>query len=256
MKKNAILVLISVGFLSACTSSNPYTPSVAETSAAARSVEALNSVPNLVQNSAPTGNYQAAPAKVTAYRAPAVISDRLNVGDVLDVNVFKVADLSAKNLTVESSGTISLPLVGAISVAGLSITQAEQKITQRLTEFMQAPQVSISRTNKSIENRVTVEGEVRTPGVFPIKGYLSFLQAIALAQGLSEVGDSRTVYFYRDGNRHLVNLDLVRNGTISDPILRGDDRIVVMKDPAKVREKKFLDYLPAVTAPFSILNGL
>jgi hypothetical protein len=29
-----------------------------------------------------------------------------------------------------------------------------------------------------------------------------------------------------------------------------------MKDPAKVREKKFLDYLPAVTAPFSILNGL
>lgn len=256
MKTNAILVLISVGFLSACTSSNPYTPTVAETSAAARSVEALNSAPNLAQNPAPTGNYQAAPAKVTAYRAPAVISDRLNVGDVLDVNVFKVADLSAKNLTVESSGTISLPLVGAISVAGLSIAQAEQKITQRLTEFMQAPQVSISRTNKSIENRVTVEGEVRTPGIFPIKGNLSFLQAIALAQGLSEVGDSRTVYFYRDGNRHLVNLDLVRNGTISDPVLRGDDRIVVMKDPAKVREKKILDFLPAVTAPFSILNGL
>ena len=256
MKTNAILVLISVGFLSACTSSNPYTPTVAETSAAARSVEALNSAPNLAQNPAPTGNYQAAPAKVMAYRAPAVISDRLNVGDVLDVNVFKVADLSAKNLTVESSGTISLPLVGAISVAGLSIAQAEQKITQRLTEFMQAPQVSISRTNKSIENRVTVEGEVRTPGIFPIKGNLSFLQAIALAQGLSEVGDSRTVYFYRDGNRHLVNLDLVRNGTISDPVLRGDDRIVVMKDPAKVREKKILDFLPAVTAPFSILNGL
>ena len=139
-------------------------------------------------------------------------------------------------------------------MAGLTIAQAEQKITQRLKEFMQDPQVSISRTNKAIENRVTVEGAVKSPGVFPIKGNMSFLQAIALAQGLTEVGDSRGVFFYRDGTRHLVNLDLVRNGTIADPGLRGDDRIVVMQDSAKVREKKVLEYLPAVTAPFSILG--
>lgn len=113
------------------------------------------------------------------------------------MSVFKVADLSAQNLTVESSGMISLPLVGNVALAGLSTAQAEQKITQKLTKFMQAPQVSISRTSKSIEKRVTVEGEVRTPGVFPIRGNLSFLQAIALAQGLSEIGDSRTVFFLR-----------------------------------------------------------
>ena len=249
-----ILVVVTIAFLSACTSSRPYTPTAAETSAAARSVDALNSAPNPAQDPAPTDKYKTATTKSTAYKAPAVISDRLNIGDILDVNVFKVPDLSAKDLTVESSGTISLPLVGTISVAGLSISQAEQKITKRMTEFMQAPQVSISRTNKAVEKRVTVEGEVKTPGVFPIKGNLSFLQAIALAQGLSDVGDSRTVYFYRDGTRHVVNLDLVRNGTITDPALRGDDRIVVIQDSAKVQEKKFLEFAPVLTSPLTILG--
>ena len=259
----SILLATTIALLSACSSAGTYTPTAAETTAAARSVDALNNTPNYqvqaqaqaqAQVPSPASSNQSTPAKVTAYKAPAIVSDRLSTGDVLDVNVFKVPDLSAKALTVEQSGTISLPLVGAVSVAGLSIAQAEQIITKRLTEFMQAPQVSISRTNKAVENRVTVEGEVRTPGVFPIKGNLSFLQAIALAQGLSDVGDSRTVYFYRDGGRHLVNLDLVRNGKISDPILRGDDRIVVMKDEAKVKEKKMLQYIPAITAPLSILG--
>ncbi len=257
-----ISVVVTIAFLSACTSSRPYTPTVAETAAAARSVDAINSAPNYqtqvpskpsVSSKPSVNDSQAASARVTN-QAPAIVSDRVSSGDILDVNVFKVPDLSAKALTVESSGTISLPLVGTVAIGGLSIAQAEQKITKRLTEFMQAPQVSISRTNKAVEKRVTVEGEVRTPGVFPIKGNLSFLQAIALAQGLSDVGDSRTVYFYRDGSRHIVNLDLVRNGTIKDPILRGDDRIVVMKDSAKVQEKKFLEFAPVITSPLTILG--
>ncbi|KAG1651219.1 3-methylmercaptopropionyl-CoA dehydrogenase [Nymphon striatum] len=213
------MAIAPIALLTACTSSSPYVPTPAETSAAARSVDALNAQPNAdpYATTVPVRSaYQ--PNKAPTYNRAPVVSDRISTNDTLDVNVFKVPDLSAKNLTVESSGAISLPLVGTIQVAGLTIAQAEQKITQRLTEFMQAPQ--------------------------------------PLAQGLTEVGNSRGVFFYRDGTRHLVNLDLVRNGTISDPLLRGDDRIVVMKDSAKVREKKVLDYLPAVTAPFSILRGL
>ena len=148
-----------------------------------------------------------------------------------------------------------MPLIGTVKVTGMTITQAEQTITQKLKQYMQEPKVSIVRTDKAISNRVTVEGEVKSPGVFPIKGNLSFLQAIAMAQGLSEVANSRNVLFYRDGGQHLVNLDLVRTGQISDPVLRGDDRIVVVKDRAKVREKKTLEYIPAVLAPISVLGG-
>ena len=256
---NINLGILLLVLMSACSSTRPYNPSVAETNAAARSVDALNSgaVAQGQIRSASTNapsNYVPNTTAARQYQPLPTAGANLNVGDVLDVNVFKVPDLSAKDLTVEASGTISLPLVGSVAVAGLSIAQAEQKITQKLTQFMQAPQVSISRTNKSIEKRVTVEGEVRTPGVFPIKGNLSFLQAIALAQGLSDVGDSRNVFFYRNGQRYPVNLDLVRNGSIADPVLQNDDRIVVMKDLGKEREKKLLEYIPALTSPFSLFR--
>lgn len=244
-----LLIALSALVISACSSTRAYNPSVAETTAAASSVDALNRGVRTQTAYAP----QTIGSKQYRASIPSAGAN-LNVGDVLDVNVFKVADLSAKDLTVESSGTISLPLVGSVAVAGLSIAQAEQKITQKLTQFMQSPQVSISRTNKSIEKRVTVEGEVRTPGVFPIKGNLSFLQAIALAQGLSDVGDSRNVFFYRDGQRYPVNLDLVRNGSIADPVLQNDDRIVVMKDLGLQREKKILEYIPVLTSPFSLFQ--
>ncbi len=247
--------MLSTLLLSACSTTRPYNPSVAETNAAASSIDALNrGVPQGQYASTVPASYNPQKSAPKQYQTVPTAGANLNVGDVLDVNVFKVADLSAQNLTVESSGTISLPLVGNVAVAGLSIAQAEQKITQKLTLFMQAPQVSISRTNKSIEKRVTVEGEVRTPGVFPIKGNLSFLQAIALAQGLSDVGDSRNVFFFRNEKRYPVNLDLVRNGSIADPILQNDDRIVVMKDLGKQREKKILEYIPVLTSPFSIFN--
>ena len=254
MKKHSrsVLMLTTVSallMLSACSRSYDKPATAAETAAAARSVAVLN-------------NTSAAPAAVPSYKAkavpvlPAVASNVISVNDTLDVNVFKVADLSAKGLTVESSGLISMPLIGSVKVAGLTITQAENTITQRLKKYMQDPKVSITRTSKAVENRVTVEGEVKAPGVFSIKGNLSFLQAIAMAQGLSDVAESRNVLFFRDGKRHSVNLDLVRLGKIPDPILRGDDRIIVLKNPAKVREKKVIDYLPAVTSPISILRGL
>jgi len=108
--------------------------------------------------------------------------------------------------------------------------------------------------NKSIEKRVTVEGEVRTPGVFPIKGNLSFLQAIALAQGLSDLADAKNILFFRNGQRYPVNLELVRSGTIADPILQNDDRIVVMRDTRLLREKKLLEYIPVLTSPFSLFQ--
>ncbi len=239
---------LSLVFLSAC-STVPSPPTVAETAAAARSVDTLNQAPTYASN---TSTNPQATTRV-AYRS--ATSSTISPQDTLDINVFKVPDLSATSIIVEPNGIISLPLVGSVRVAGLSIAQAESTITQRLKQYMQDPKVSVVRTDNAISKRVTVEGEVRTPGVFPIKGNLSFLQAIAMAQGITEVGNSRNVLFYRDGTQHNISLDLVRTGRIQDPILRGDDRIVVLKDAAKVREKKIIDYLPAVMAPVSIFSG-
>ncbi len=240
--------------LSACSSTQP-PPTAAERAYAANSVAALNNAPSSATNAVSRQYTGAVRPTRTSYRPQPTISSVINPQDVLDINVFKVKDLSLQKITVESSGIISMPLIGSVKLTGLTISQAEQTITQRLKQYMQDPKVSVTRTDKAISNRVTVEGEVKAPGVFPVKGRVSFLQAIAMAQGLTEVGDSRNILFYRDGGQYNVNLDLVRIGQIPDPGLRGDDRIVVLKDPTKAREKKVLEYLPVITAPFNILRG-
>ena len=243
------LLTLSLVFLNACSNTSA-PPSMAEAAAAARSVDALNQAPTYTTPNASTN-----PQSVTRVAYRPATSSTISPQDTLDINVFKVPDMSVKEIKVESNGVISLPLIGSIRVAGLSIAQAESTITQRLKQYMQDPKVSVIRTDNAISKRVTVEGAVRTPGVFPIKGDLSFLQAIAMAQGVTDLANSRSVLFFRDGKQHNVSLDLVRTGQIPDPVLRGDDRIVVLKDPAKVREKKIIDYLPAVMSPISIFSG-
>ena len=219
---------------------------MAERSAASRSVEILNSGTNYTSPN--TSN-----TKKSAYNL--LTASTISPQDTLNINIFKVPDLSASALKVETNGAISLPLIGSVQVAGLTISQAENLITQRLSQYMQDPKVSVIRTDNAITKRVTVEGEVRTPGVFPIKGNLSFLQAIAMAQGLTEMGNSQSVLFFRDGTQHSINLDLVRTGQIPDPVLRGDDRIVVIKDASKVRKKNIIEAIPNILSPISVLGG-
>ena len=176
--------------------------------------------------------------------------------DKLDITVFKIPDLSVSNITVESTGIISLPYIGSLNVLGLSLQQAEDKIEKLLSKDLQDPKVTIKRTERKLKrSNVTVEGAVQTPGVFqfPVKGSLSFLQAIALSQGISEMADTKNIVVFRDGKQYRVNLDSVRRGLVPDPILKADDRIIVLKSDRKVKEKKILEYLPAVLAPLSII---
>ena len=180
-------------------------------------------------------------------------STMISEQDVLDVNVFKVPELSASDLTVETNGAISLPLVGSVVVRGLSIEQAQRKIAGLLSKnYMQDPKVTVTRKEQAFK-RVTVEGAVRTPGVFPIKGRMTFLQAIALAQGITDLANDKAVVVFRNGRQYGVNLDLIRNGQAPDPILQNDDRIVVLKSDSKVLEEKVINYLPALLSPFSLL---
>lgn len=174
--------------------------------------------------------------------------------DKLDVTVFQVPELSAVDLTVETNGAISLPLLGSVVVQGLSITQAERKIAGMLSRsYMQDPKVTVTRKEQAFK-RVTVEGAVRTPGVFPITGRMTFIQAIALAQGVTTLANDKAVIVFRNGRQYGVNLDLIRNGKAPDPILQNDDRIVVLKSDNKVLEQKVIDYLPALLSPFSLLR--
>lgn len=172
--------------------------------------------------------------------------------DILDITVFKVPELSTKHITVESNGMVSLPFIGAVNLLGLTLQQAEKRVETLLSKDLQHPNVTIKRTQQAIR-QITVEGAVKTPGVFPITRSITFLQAIAMSQGLSELADTKKVIVFRAGKQYAVNLYNVRRGLNPDPVLQQNDRIIVLKSDRKIKEKKVLEYLPAVLAPLSLI---
>jgi polysaccharide export outer membrane protein len=109
-------------------------------------------------------------------------ANRFAPGDRITINVFGHTDLSGDFL-VDGAGSISLPLVGAISIGGLTVQESEQEIARRLSNgYVQRPAVSV-RINELAP--IYVVGDVKTPGSYPYRYGASVLSAIALAGGVA-----------------------------------------------------------------------
>jgi polysaccharide export outer membrane protein len=119
--------------------------------------------------------------------------------DILDVQVWKNTDLS-RVVPVRPDGMISLPLVNDIQAAGLTPEELRQQITQRLSEFVPSPEVSvIVREVHSV--KVAVLGNVKMPGHYEVKSPSTVLELIARAQGLTEFADrGRIVVLRQNGS--------------------------------------------------------
>ena len=74
--------------------------------------------------------------------APSEANEVLSAGDVFELKVFNEEDLSGK-FRVSGAGEVTLPLVGRMSVAGLSLAVVEDKITERFKTFIKDPQISV-----------------------------------------------------------------------------------------------------------------
>ena len=110
-------------------------------------------------------------------------------GDLISVHVFREADLDTK-LRVKDAGTIALPLIGAISVAGLPPADAASRIADRYSAggFLNHPQVSVL-IEESATQQVAVLGEVAHPGTVPLASPRSLLDVLAQAGGLLKTAD-------------------------------------------------------------------
>lgn len=181
---------------------------------------------------------------------------RITAGDMLDIKVFQAEELTGK-VRVESSGNISLPLLGSVKVAGLTPSEVETKLKNLLgSKYLQNPQVTVFMEDGFTTQRVTLEGEVKKPGVYPIKGSATVLQAIAMGEGLAPLADStKIVLFRRSGEQtkaYNLNLDAIRNGKVRDPYVRGDDLIVVHRSDSRY----WMRETAALLSPFSALNSI
>lgn len=117
-------------------------------------------------------------------------------GDLIEVSVFEVEELSKLKLRIPLRGTITLPLLGQIPAAGRTAIELEDEIRDRLQQqYMHDPQVSVF-VHEHKSQRISVMGAVRKGGVYTLSSRLRLADALALAEGLTDEAD-RVVYLIR-----------------------------------------------------------
>lgn len=156
---------------------------------------------------------------------------RIGPDDTLDINVFQIAELT-RSVHVDSGGRILLPLLGSMQASGRTPDELSVEIGEALKKsYMKDPQVTVA-VKEAQSQRVTVDGAVIQPGVYPLSGRTTLLQAVSLAKGPDpKLANIRHVAIFRTigGTRHSAFYDLsqVRTGKAEDPEVYGNDIIVV-----------------------------
>lgn len=156
---------------------------------------------------------------------------RIGPLDTLAVSVFGEPDLSVKDMPVDASGNILLPLIGRTAVAGKTAEQIGRELEISLgRQYLVSPSVSVI-VQQSARQRITVEGAVNEPGIYDIRGSSSLIDALALAKGPLRTARMNEVLVYRyvDGRRMgaIFDISRIRRGEAADPELIGGDTVVI-----------------------------
>src|SRR6478672_4900049 len=184
---------------------------------------------------------------------------RIGALDTLDVSVYQEPDLSAKALQVDASGQIALPLVGTVQASGKTAAELSKELERVLGgKYLRNPQVTVT-VAASVSQKVSVQGEVREPGVYPLSGPTTLLGVISMAKGETEVATLSKVVVFRtvNGQRMGAMFDVagIRRGQASDPVIQGNDMIVVESSGAKKFWKGVLSAAPLLNI-FRPVTGL
>lgn len=156
-------------------------------------------------------------------------------GDILQVTVWK-EDGMDREVLVLPDGSITFPLVGTVFIGGKTPFEAQHEIMQRLAMYI--PDASVDVSVKSpMGHRVSVLGQVNTPGDILLDGNLNVMQAISKAGGLTPYADDGDIVVIRtlaDGKKIKLPYpydDLVRGRHFDKDIsLEPGDIVVVDTD--------------------------
>jgi polysaccharide export outer membrane protein len=122
----------------------------------------------------------------------------LNAGDQLSISVWNEEALQ-REVIVLPDGMISFPLAGELMAKGHTVTDLQNSITEKLSEYISDPVVSVSVTSVS-GNRIHITGKVTSPGSIVMSQTLDFMQALSLAGGLSPYAKEDDIIILRRVN--------------------------------------------------------
>ncbi|HEY9640666.1 MAG TPA: SLBB domain-containing protein [Coleofasciculaceae cyanobacterium] len=190
-----------------------------------------------------------APARSRAYTQPEA-PYTLGSGDRVRVDIFQVPQYSGET-DVLIDGTLNLPLVGKISVSGLTLEQASAQVSNSYSQFLRRPQVTLSLlVRRPLE--IGIAGEVNRPGSYTVNQenaaqYPTLTELIKTAGGMTRIADVRNIQVRRpqqSGIEQVINVDLwqlIQTGDLStDLTLRDGDTIFIPATTVNLAEAPIL----------------
>ena len=138
---------------------------------------------------------------------------------------------------VDVNGDINFPIIGKVSVAGLSQSAVIQVLTEKIALYLPEPIINL----QIISYKVTVLGEVLQPGPIEVtNGRMSILDALGAARDMTIYGDRRNILLIRDnkGERELHRLDLTQASIVDSPYFYLQQNDVIYVEPNKTRKRE------------------
>lgn len=172
--------------------------------------------------------------------------------DTIQVDVFNVPELS-REMQVDASGRISMPLVGTIDARGKTAEELARAVEAALRgRYVRNPEVTVN-IKSSVSQVVTIDGQVVEPGLYPVTNQMTLMRAIASAKGLSEFARQDDVVILRTVSNQkmagLYNIGAIRRGAYDDPQVYANDVIVVGDSPQRRLFRDFVSLSPLLAGP-------
>lgn len=170
--------------------------------------------------------------------------------DTIDVQVFQEPDLTSENVQVDASGRVRLPLVGEVTASGKSAMDLSRELESLYGErYLVRPQITVNITSV-VTQKVIVQGEVNSPGVYPIKGSASLLETFSLAGGETQLAALDKVVVLRtiDGQSMGAIFDVasIRRAEAPNPAIYASDVVIVGHSNARGLYRDLLAALPLI----------
>lgn len=140
--------------------------------------------------------------------------------DVIDIAVWDNKEIT-RTVPVRPDGKISLPLLNDVQAAGLSPMQLRESLMKALAPYIPAPVVSVL-VREIHSFKVTVIGQVKTPGRYELKDRATVLDLLALAGGLNEFAARDRIAVLRQDQSEAVRIPFPYDRLTSKPASKGD----------------------------------
>jgi protein involved in polysaccharide export with SLBB domain len=186
-------------------------------------------------------------------------------GDHLEVSIYEKLPVSQEKRVevkrVNEKGTILVIPIGEVAVAGFSLTEAQQTIERKLTEFIISPFCEISIVKREYEPSVYVFGEANRNGVVPIKRGDRILDVISQVGGCKFDAYRRSIKLIRlvDSTVTLYSIDLaglLERGTMEQNMLMRDQDIVYVPRRFLTTYQEVMQGLSGIMPWYFFIKGL